>query len=458
MGKKHWIRKVILTLIGVAVVVGAVLSINIEPADYRDTLQGEITNAEGLLQEAETGNAPGLYAPQTVLLFRHAIEEASAIKNDGNAEYEQLKQASQTLKERAEWFQNARNTNCLTAEEQKEIVPEQGFEKTIEAGGFSVTWKLLGEISTPADVNLKVDLESAYEQEVQALLQACDAVHPEEVTLLTLYHDGALPAEFSVSVRPLSFSADGVQVYRYNPESGGLDHLIRGEVQGEILTFPVTEGGTYLVYNKSAEDTLLTTLLEGGALDMPEQEPEQPSISEPADTSSPTSSTPGTSQPDTPVSSVPSSSVPDSDPQSSAVPDTKRYCTIEIRCDTIANDLSKLKNPEIRPYIPADGVILAKQKVEVYDGETVFDILKRVTRNNRIQLEFRNDKGYTGGVYIEGINHLYEFHGGDLSGWMYSVNGWFPNYGAAAYTVQEGDEILWCYTCDLGKDVGGYFG
>ena len=119
MGKKHWIRKIVLALIGAAIVTGIILSINIEPADYRDTLQGEITNAEELLQEAETGNAPGLYAPQTVLLFRHAVEEASSVEDDENAEYEQLKEASQKLKERAEWFQNARNTDCLTAEEQK---------------------------------------------------------------------------------------------------------------------------------------------------------------------------------------------------------------------------------------------------------------------------------------------------------------------------------------------------
>ena len=465
MGKKHWIRKIVLALIGAAIVTGIILSINIEPADYRDTLQGEITNAEELLQEAETGNAPGLYAPQTVLLFRHAVEEASSVEDDENAEYEQLKEASQKLKERAEWFQNARNTDCLTAEEQKEIVPEQGVEKTVEGESFSVTWKLLGVIDNPADVNLKVNLESAYEQEVQALLQACDAVRPEKVTLLTLYHDGALPAEFSLTAEPLSLSADGVQIYRYNPESGGLDYLIRGEVQGETLTFSVAEGGTYLIYNKSAEETLLTTLLESGA---PEAEPEEPAASETSDTSSSESSTPEPSQPNTPAADLPDSpsSTPSVSPpsasgadgsESQSAPDAKKYCTIEIRCDTVANDLSKLKNPEIRPYIPSDGVILAKQQVEVYDGETVFDILKRVTRNKRIQLEFRNDKGYTGGVYIEGINHLYEFHGGDLSGWMYSVNGWFPNYGAAAYTVQDGDEILWCYTCDLGKDVGGYF-
>ena len=56
--------------------------------------------------------------------------------------------------------------------------------------------------------------------------------------------------------------------------------------------------------------------------------------------------------------------------------------------------------------------------------------------------------------YVEGINHLYEFDGGELSGWMYKVNGQFPNYGCSSYTVKAGDVIVWLYTCDLGKDVG----
>ena len=35
--------------------------------------------------------------------------------------------------------------------------------------------------------------------------------------------------------------------------------------------------------------------------------------------------------------------------------------------------------------------------------------------------------------YVEGINQLYEFDCGKNSGWMYSVNGEYPNYGASSY-------------------------
>ena len=128
-------------------------------------------------------------------------------------------------------------------------------------------------------------------------------------------------------------------------------------------------------------------------------------------------------------------------------------CTFEIRCDTLT-DTSKVENPAILPYIPADGVVLATTEVEFEEGDTVFDALQKVTRDKGIQMEFRNDKLYTCGAYIEGINYLYEFDGGPLSGWMYKVNGWFPNYGCAGYTLKEGDEVVWLYTCDLGTDVG----
>ena len=57
-------------------------------------------------------------------------------------------------------------------------------------------------------------------------------------------------------------------------------------------------------------------------------------------------------------------------------------------------------------------------------------------------------------AYIEGIHNLYEFDCGELSGWMYRVNGWYPNYGCSRYQLKQGDVVEWRYTCDLGEDVG----
>ena len=46
-----------------------------------------------------------------------------------------------------------------------------------------------------------------------------------------------------------------------------------------------------------------------------------------------------------------------------------------------------------------------------------------------------------------------EFDCGNLSGWMYCVDGWYPNYGCSRYQLKDGETVEFRYTCDLGKDV-----
>lgn len=128
------------------------------------------------------------------------------------------------------------------------------------------------------------------------------------------------------------------------------------------------------------------------------------------------------------------------------------HCTMEIYCTTLLNE-ENIDNEAIIPYIPEDGVILPKTTIQFTEGENAFDVILRACRANDIQFEFREDSLYSG-AYVEGINYLYEFDGGPLSGWMYKVNGQFPNYGCKRYIVQDGDAIVWVYTCDLGRDVG----
>ena len=144
----------------------------------------------------------------------------------------------------------------------------------------------------------------------------------------------------------------------------------------------------------------------------------------------------------------------DSDTAEKSEENTAKYCTIEIRCDTILNNMDHL-TPGLEGYVPSNGTILAASKVAFTEGETVFDVLKRTCNTLGIQIEYSYTPIYES-YYIEGINHLYEFDCGNESGWMYKVNGWFPNYGCSSYTVKEGDVIVWCYTCNgLGADVGG---
>ena len=142
------------------------------------------------------------------------------------------------------------------------------------------------------------------------------------------------------------------------------------------------------------------------------------------------------------------------EPQNQQVDTRKKYtCTFAIECATILNNLPQLA-PEKLGMVPSNGVILPKQTVTFYEGESVFDVLQRLCRDKGIHMESSWTPIYNS-AYIEGIQNLYEFDCGNLSGWMYRVNGWYPNYGCSRYQLAQGDVVEWRYTCDLGKDIGG---
>ena len=127
-------------------------------------------------------------------------------------------------------------------------------------------------------------------------------------------------------------------------------------------------------------------------------------------------------------------------------------CTLTIRCDTLVGKPEDLDEAKAE-LVPASG-LLYSATVSFTAGESVFDVLQRAMQEAGIPMEFTSVPVY-GSAYIEGIANLYEFDGGPLSGWVYSVNGVFPNYGCSKYTLKDGDQVLWQYTCDLGADVGG---
>lgn len=89
-------------------------------------------------------------------------------------------------------------------------------------------------------------------------------------------------------------------------------------------------------------------------------------------------------------------------------------------------------------------------------GESAFDVLKNSMRQAGIPMEFTKTPAYDS-YYIEGIDNVYEFDFGDLSGWLYKVNGEFFGYASSEYRVKPGDDIVFVYTCDLGKDAGNDF-
>ena len=135
--------------------------------------------------------------------------------------------------------------------------------------------------------------------------------------------------------------------------------------------------------------------------------------------------------------------------------DEEFYVTISIDCLTILQNMDNLEEGKEK-YV-GDGWILKTTKVKCKKGQTVYDILEQVCKAYSIQMENSYTPLY-GSNYIEGIGNLYEFDCGNLSGWMYNVDGWYPNYGCSRYVLKAGEAIQWRYTCNgLGADLGSDF-
>lgn len=132
--------------------------------------------------------------------------------------------------------------------------------------------------------------------------------------------------------------------------------------------------------------------------------------------------------------------------------DGKLTCTLEVRCDTLLAHLKDLPDGKAA-LVPEDGLLLAEREVEFESGESVFDVFRRVLREEKIHFEYTDAQVYDS-VYIEGIGNIYEFDCGPQSGWMFRVNDVYPGLGCSAYTLSDCDKIVICYTCDLGADLG----
>ena len=149
----------------------------------------------------------------------------------------------------------------------------------------------------------------------------------------------------------------------------------------------------------------------------------------------------------------PDNAPPPVEPEDAQITQTVNTCIISINCATVLEHLDELAEGK-EDLVPPDGWLLEAVEVEFNEGESVFHVLRRTCKQMKLHMEFEDTPIYNS-AYIEGIGNLYEFDCGELSGWKYRVNGWFPNYGCSRYQVQSGDVIEWLYTCDLGADVGG---
>lgn len=133
----------------------------------------------------------------------------------------------------------------------------------------------------------------------------------------------------------------------------------------------------------------------------------------------------------------------------------EKVCVVNISCATVLNNMDKLKE-EKKDIVPPGGIILSGCQIEIQEGDSAYEVLKRACQENRIHMDSDFTPAY-GSAYIKGIGNIYERDCGSLSGWTYRVNGVFPSVGCSSYEVHEGDVVEFLYTCDMGADVGNTY-
>ena len=304
---------------------------------------------------------------------------------------------------------------------------------TGESGGLCYEWTIFGsDISEPTEINLSVTLRKTDEGNIQVNLRQVSAFGFS--ALLSIYLDEQWNAQSATAYV-------GENAYASVSITGSKATILNLTLDGskdalEIRPDALPEEKAETTGAEETEPNQVSTTPVGGQddyLSKPQENGEKDKyLTDP----------------------VPEGKPQPVEPEDTEVNKTKSYtCTFSIECSTILNNLEML-DPDKLEMVPSGGVILKKTTVTFYEGESVFDVLQRLCKEKGIHMEAEWTPIYNS-AYVEGIHNLYEFDCGALSGWMYKVNGWYPNYGSSRYQLKDGDVVEWRYTCDLGNDVGG---
>lgn len=101
--------------------------------------------------------------------------------------------------------------------------------------------------------------------------------------------------------------------------------------------------------------------------------------------------------------------------------------------------------------VGAEGKILcARAQVAIDDCETVLDGLLRFCDEQKLALDTSGSGAF---AYVKSLCGLKEFELGPLAGWVYAVNGVYASKGVGGTALSEGDEVVFYYTMNLGKDI-----
>lgn len=490
--KKSLGRKIAIAVLAVVCIAAALIRLNIEPASYKKSLKSELSKAEDLLVDSNIGNAKGEYSNYVVLDFKNQLKVAKKVAEDKDSYYDIEKSAYKELKSAVKEFKNNKNDNCISKNNVKKLKEDskKTVKTTILNNKHNVIWTINGkDINKNSAINLDVKEKSPYTNRLNEYIEKLKL----DCNRISFYHNGKLPGEAKIYVNyKYNKDKDKVYVYKFNTKDNTLKYECEAVISDSNVEFKLSEGGDYILLKNKLEDYASEDEIKNISKEIKQNEnkldlkDKEEKIEESDTTSKKSNDKESTSkdkqsEKDTSkdsnkdVTNESSNENAGSNSNSNSSNNTannnsnnqnnnsqssgntvqtpkKVTCNIEIRCDTLVGT-GKLQNANKEQYIPSDGTILTQTNVTLDEGATVYDVLLSVCRNNGIQIDAQYTQSY-GSYYVKGLGYLYEFDGGDLSGWMYKVNGDYPNYGCSSYKVKNGDTIKWLYTCDMGTDIG----
>lgn len=117
---------------------------------------------------------------------------------------------------------------------------------------------------------------------------------------------------------------------------------------------------------------------------------------------------------------------------------------------TSNNQSNNSSNNSSSSQQPTNGKITVNMQV-IGMGNTMMSGILTVDKGASVytaltQLASQNGLSVSGTkIYVKGIGDLFEKQHGSLSGWMYSVNGVYPNKSCGYYYLDNNDSVVWRY-------------
>lgn len=110
----------------------------------------------------------------------------------------------------------------------------------------------------------------------------------------------------------------------------------------------------------------------------------------------------------------------------------------------ITVDCTRVSDKLDESYGVSNGYAIKDSKVSFRQGDTLLEVFEACAKENK--LHFDNSDGY-----ISGIANVYAGDFGDMSGWLYYVNGEIPEVGAGEYILCDGDKAEFVYFVDFNE-------